>query len=58
VTFVGVAAILDLPQRGPLGSQLHHLELEQPEPAVEAQAQIQAAVAAGVFGRQAEPEGS
>jgi len=55
--FFGIAAILYLLQCRALSRELDDLEFEQPEAPIEAQAQVEPAVAAGVLGCQVKPQG-
>ncbi len=52
-----VAAILDLLERASLGCELHDLEFEQPDPAVELKSQVDSALIAGILRCQVQSRG-
>lgn len=54
--FVGIAAVFELLQGVAFRLELDDLEFEQPELAIEAQAQVELAVTRGIFGGQVEAE--
>ena len=54
--FVRITAGLDLSQCPAFGGELDHFKLEQPDLAVEAQAQVEAAMMTGVFGYQVQSQ--